>query len=36
MQRIEEEILPFGYISTEDDTESYIDDNGDKWENLNP
>jgi len=36
MQRIEEEILPFGYISTEDNTESFIDENGDKWENLNP
>ena len=36
MERIEEEILPFGYISTEEDVESFIDDKGDRWENLNP
>ena len=36
MQRIEEEILPFGFLSTEDNTDTYVDSNGDKWENLNP
>ena len=36
MKRIEDEILPFGYISTEDNTDTYVDSNGDRWENLNP
>ena len=31
MQRIEDEILPFGFISTEDNTETTFFDSGDVW-----
>ena len=36
MQRIQDEILPFGFISTEDNTSSFVDESGTSWKSANP